>query len=207
MIHRDAVIDPGVHIGTRTRIWEQVRIREGAALGEDCVVGRGAYIDTGVLIGDRVKIQNNALIYHGVSIASSVFVGPAVVLTNDRTPRSVTGDGSIASAQDWTLTLTHLDEGSSIGAGAVVVAGSNVGRYAMVGAGSVVTRPVPDYALVVGNPARQIGWVCRCGNRLADREGRVLSGVTAGDGVCQSCRRTYKFADRRCVETIHEEMT
>ena len=198
VIHPDALIDDGVHIGARTTIWEQARVREGARIGDDCVVGRGAYIDAGVPIGDRVKIQNNALIYHGVSVASAVFIGPAAVLTNDRVPRSVTGDGQLAHALDWTLTETRLGEGCSIGAGVVVIAGSDIGDYAMVGAGSVVTRVVPAHALVAGNPARQLGWTCRCGQRLVGPDGEVLPGGATGQARCPACSRPYAIDGDRC---------
>ncbi len=201
MIHQDAMLDPDVRIGARTKVWEQARIREGASLGEDCVVGRGAFIDAGVPIGDRVKIQNNALVYHGVTVASSVFIGPGAILTNDRMPRSVSADGSLAGAEDWTLTSTRLGEGSSIGAGAIVVAGSDVGRWATVGAGAVVTRPVPDHALVVGNPARRLGWVCLCGQRLTKADGGPLHGTDEGAARCPACGRDYDIVGERCIET------
>lgn len=200
MIDRDAVVDPDVQIGPGTKVWEEVRIREGATIGSDCVIGRGVYIDAGVPIGDRVKIQNNALVYHGVSVASAVFIGPAAVLTNDRAPRSVASDGSLAGAEDWTLTETLLDEGCSVGAGAVVVAGNDIGRYAMVGAGSVVTHAVPPHALVAGNPARRLGWVCRCGQRLVSGDGRPLRGTAQGGAACPACERRYVVNQDTCLE-------
>ena len=153
-IHPSAEISDDVSIGSRTQVWDLVRIREGSIIGDECILGRGAYIDAGVTIGDRVKIQNDALVYHGVTVAAGVFIGPGAILTNDRYPRSVTADGQLARAEDWAVSEIHLAEGCSIGAGAVVVAGSDVGSYALVGAGAVVTRPVPSYALVVGNPGR-----------------------------------------------------
>lgn len=201
MIHQDSMIDPDVRIGARTKVWEQARIREGASIGTDCVVGRGAYIDVGVTIGDRVKVQNNALLYHGVSVASSVFVGPGAIVTNDRMPRSVTARGSLAGAGEWTLTTTRLEEGSSIGAGAIVVAGNHIGRWATVGAGAVVTHVVPDHALVAGNPARRLGWVCRCGQRLVDQDDQPHAASAAGEAVCPECRRTYVINGDDCQET------
>ena len=123
-----------------------------------------------MVIGDRVKIQNAALIYHGVTVDDGVFIGPNAILTNDRFPRSITAGGDLARGDDWVVSPIRLRTGASIGAGAVVVAGLDVGRFATVGAGAVVTRDVPDHALVVGNPARRLGWVCACGQRLLDRD-------------------------------------
>ena len=117
-------------------------------------------------IGDRVKIQNGALVYHGVTVEDGVFIGPGAILTNDRHPRAITSTGDLARAADWTVSPIVLRHGASIGAGAVVVAGCDVGPFAMVGAGAVVTHDVPAHALVAGNPARVIGWVCACGQRL-----------------------------------------
>lgn len=176
-------------VGVGTTIWQRAQVRHGAKLGEDCVVGRDAFVDEGVLIGDRVKIQNGALIYHGVTVGDGVFIGPGAILTNDRYPRAITPDGDLASSDDWTVTRTHIATGSSIGAGAVIVAGSDVGEFATVAAGAVVTRPVAPHALVAGNPARQIGWVCRCGHR-------VTSIATDIEGVgrelaCRNCQRIY----------------
>jgi acetyltransferase-like isoleucine patch superfamily enzyme len=144
------------------------------------------FIDEAVTLGDRVKVQNGALVYHGVTVEDGVFIGPGAILTNDRRPRSLNADGGLARAADWTVSPIRISVGASIGAGAVVVAGRDVGPYAMVGAGAVVTHDVPAHALVVGNPARQIGWVCICGERLVQ---------TAADGsgafACSACGRRY----------------
>jgi acetyltransferase-like isoleucine patch superfamily enzyme len=159
------------------------------------VIGRDAFIDEGVVLGDRVKVQNGALIYHGVTVESGVFIGPGAILTNDRFPRAITATGELARADDWTVSPIRLQTGCSIGAGAVVVAGTSVGRFATVGAGAVVTRDVPDHALVVGNPARRIGWVCACGQRLRDATGAPAAGdaqAAADDGLrCPGCHRHY----------------
>lgn len=184
MIHPTADVSADARVGDGTRVWDQARIREGAVVGADCIIGRGAYIDAGVHIGDRVKIQNNALVYHGVTVGSGVFIGPAAILTNDRFPRSITADGELATADDWVVSEIALGDGCSIGAGAVVVAGCDVGRFATVGAGAVVTRSVPEYALVVGNPARLLGWVCACGQRLVDGEGRPVGASHEGTARC-----------------------
>jgi len=132
-------------------------------IGRACVVGRGAYVGPGVRIGDHVKIQNYALVYHPAVLDDGVFVGPAVVLTNDLNPRSVDPAGRPKSATDWAPVAVHVKEGASLGARAVCVAPVTVGRWAMVGAGAVVVDDVPDFALVVGVPARRVGWVGRAG--------------------------------------------
>ncbi len=166
MIDRTAEVDASATVGAGTRVWGLAQVREGAQIGEDCIVGRGAYVGAGVRIGSRVKIQNLALVYEPATLADGVFIGPAVVLTNDHRPRAVTPDGELKSAADWTPVGVTVMDGASIGARAVCVAPVVVGRWAMVGAGSVVLNDVPDHALVVGNPARQIGWVSRTGARL-----------------------------------------
>jgi acetyltransferase-like isoleucine patch superfamily enzyme len=184
-IHPSADLEDGVSIGPRTSVWHRAQVRSGASIGADAIIGRDAFIDEGVVLGDRVKVQNGALVYHGVTVGNGVFIGPGAILTNDRNPRAVTATGDLARAQDWTVTPIHLAEGASIGAGAVVVAGCDVGTYAMVGAGAVVTHPVAGYAVVVGNPARRIGWVCACGARLDERG--------TGRFICPSCEREYVY--------------
>ena len=170
-VHPTADIEDDVEIGLGTAVWHRAQIRRGARLGADCIVGRDVYIDTGVVVGDRVKIQNGALLYHGVTVGTGVFIGPGAILTNDRYPRAVTTSGSLARPEDWTVTATRLADGCSIGAGAIVVAGCDIGAFATVGAGAVVTRSVPAHALVAGNPARVLGWMCACGMRLHTAEG------------------------------------
>jgi len=198
-IHPSADIEADVSVGADTAIWHRAHVRTGATIGSECVIGGGTYIDAGVTIGDRVKIQSGALVYHGVVVADGVFIGPGAILTNDRFPRAITGDGELASADDWQVSPIHLGHGSSIGAGAIVVAGCDVGEFALVGAGAVVTRTVPAYALVVGNPARRIGWVCACGQRLADALGHDAPAARdryAMDRelVCPACSRHYVYA-------------
>ncbi len=153
-------------VGDGTTVWELAQIREGAVLGEDCVVGRGAYVGPGVRIGARSKLQNHALVYEPAELGEGVFVGPAVVLTNDRTPRSVDTGGALKRAGDWEAVGVTVADGASLGARSVCVAPVRVGRWAMVAAGAVVTADVPDFALVVGVPARRVGWVGRAGARL-----------------------------------------
>ena len=177
-IHPTADLEADVTVGPRSSIWHRAQVRIGARIGADCVIGRDAFIDEGVTLGDRVKVQNLALVYHGVTVEDGVFIGPNAILTNDRYPRAITAEGALARADDWTVSPIVLRHGCSVGAGAVVVAGVDVGRFATVGAGSVVTRLVPDHALVAGSPARRIGWVCACGQRLVGRGRRPRSGRT-----------------------------
>ncbi|OII59870.1 N-acetyltransferase [Streptomyces sp. CC53] len=165
-----AQVHETAEIGAGSSVWELAQIREGARLGEACVVGRGAYVGTGVRIGDNVKLQNYALVYEPAELGDGVFVGPAVVLTNDHNPRSVDPEGNQKRGGDWEAVGVKVEEGASLGARSVCVAPVRVGRWSMVAAGAVVTRDVPDFALVAGVPARRIGWVGRSGVRLVERE-------------------------------------
>lgn len=161
-----ADVDARATIGPGTRVWHLAQVREGAELGAECIVGRAAYIGPGVRIGDRCKIQNQALVYEPAVLEDGVFIGPAVVFTNDYFPRAVNPDGTLKSADDWHAVGVTVRRGASVGAGAVCVAPVTIGRWALVAAGSVVTRDVADFALVVGTPARRIGWVGRSGEPL-----------------------------------------
>ena len=168
-----AEVDPRARIGARTRIWNLAHVREDATIGADCVVGRGAYVGPGVRIGDNCKLQNYALVYEPAVLEDGVFVGPAVVFTNDVFPRAVNPDGSLKSADDWEAVGVTVQTGASIGARAVCIAPVRIGRWALVAAGSVVRTDVPDYALVAGVPARRIGWVGEAGFPLvSDGDGR-----------------------------------
>lgn len=166
-----AEIDPTASVGEETKVWDLAQIREGAVVGRECTIGRGAYIGPGVRVGCRVKIQNNALVYEPARLADGVFIGPAAVLTNDLHPRAVNPDGTLKSSSDWTPVGVNMLEGASLGARAVCVAPLTIGRWAMVGAGATVLDDVPDFALVVGSPARRIGWVGRAGLRLLNGSG------------------------------------
>jgi UDP-2-acetamido-3-amino-2,3-dideoxy-glucuronate N-acetyltransferase len=164
-IHPGAEVSLEAEIGDGSLIWRNVQIREQAQLGRNCIVGQSAYIDFGVMIGNNVKIQNNASLYHGLELEDGVFVGPHVIFTNDRVPRGINPDGSLKSAADWMVGRTRVCYGAAIGAGSVIVTGIIIGRWAMVGSGAVVTKDVPDHALVVGSPARILGYVSAKGMR------------------------------------------
>lgn len=155
-------------IGDGSSIWHLAQIREDAILGENCVVGRGAYVGSGVSVGDNCKIQNYALVYEPARLGDGVFIGPAVVLTNDTYPRAVSPDGSAKRTEDWEAVGVTIEDGAAIGARSVCVAPVTIGAWALVAAGSVVTTDVPAYALVAGVPARRIGWVGRAGKRLVN---------------------------------------
>jgi UDP-2-acetamido-3-amino-2,3-dideoxy-glucuronate N-acetyltransferase len=197
-VHASAELEAGVSVGPRSSVWNRAVLRSGASLGADCIIGRDAFIDSGVRIGDRVKVQNGALVYNGVTVGNGVFIGPGAILTNDRYPRAVTATGDLARADDWTVSPIELRDGCSIGAGAVVVAGVTVGCFATVGAGSIVTHDVPDYALVAGNPARRLGWVCACGARLVDSTGSNATPTPSPDSslACQRCGRVFAYSSQ-----------
>lgn len=160
-VHESSFVDSGATLGEGTKVWHFCHIQQGAAIGKNCVLGQNVNVGPGVAIGSGVKIQNNVSVYQGVTLEDEVFCGPSVVFTNDLCPRSPYPKG----AQAYQNTLVR--QGASIGANATVLCGITIGCWAMVGAGAVVSGNVPDYALMVGVPARQRGWVCRCGRALS----------------------------------------
>jgi acetyltransferase-like isoleucine patch superfamily enzyme len=174
-------------IGDGSSIWHLAQVREQARIGRDCVVGRGAYIGTGVIMGDGCKVQNYALVYEPAVLEDGVFVGPSVVFTNDHFPRAINPDGSPKSAHDWEPVGVTVRHGASIGARAVCIAPVTIGRWATVAAGAVVTKDVPDYALVAGVPARRIGWVGEAGAPLLPGEN--------GEYTCPVTRAVYDEVD------------
>ncbi|QNN52184.1 acyltransferase [Nocardioides mesophilus] len=160
-VHPRALCE-STEVGARTRVWAFAHVMEGAVVGEDCNVCDHAFIESGARVGDRVTVKNGVLVWDGVRVEDDVFLGPAVVFTNDLRPRAHLKRSGDA------LTPTLVRRGATLGANVTVVCGVTIGRHAFVAAGSVVTRDVPDFAFVAGNPARQRGWVCRCGERLVD---------------------------------------
>ncbi len=185
-VHPSADVSPQATIGEGSRIWQHCQVREGARIGRGCILSKGVYVDAGVRIGDNVKIQNGVSVYHGVTLEDGVFCGPHCVFTNDRQPRAINPDGSLKSADDWTVGETLARLGASIGAHATVVCGVTLGRWSMVGAGAVVTHDVPDYGLVYGNPARLHGFVCPCGEKFSQATGEAAS-AGAVSLICPNC--------------------
>jgi len=186
--HPSADVSPKAVVGEGTRIWQQCQVREGSVIGGNCILGKGVYVDSGVRIGSNVKIQNGVSLYRGVTLEDGVFCGPHCVFTNDLRPRAINPDGTLKTTEDWHVSETLVRYGAAIGAHATVVCGITIGRWAMVGAGSVVTRDVPDYGLAYGNPARLRGFVCPCGEKLAQEIERPGDAAPALNMICPRCR-------------------
>jgi len=174
--HETALIDEGAAIGAGTKIWHFSHVMPGSQIGEKCNLGQNVVVSPGVVLGRNVKVQNNVSIYTGVMCEDDVFLGPSCVFTNVINPRS-----AIIRKEEYKQTL--VKKGASIGANATIVCGNNIGEYAMIGAGAVITKEVPAYALVVGNPAKQIGWVSKHGHRLHFDE--------AGQAACPESAEKY----------------
>ena len=165
-IHKSADVSKKAKIGSNTELWNEVKVRENAEIGKNCVIHKDVYIDSDVKIGDNVKIQTKASLFKGVEIENGVFIGPHVCFTNDKNPRAVNPNGSIKKGGDWEVSTTLVKEGASIGANSTILPNVTIGKWSLVGAGSVVTKNVPDFGLVVGNPARLIGRVDKKGKRV-----------------------------------------
>lgn len=184
-IHPTADVSVAARIGPQTVIWNHCQVREAARIGAGCILGKDVYVDFGVEIGDHVKVQNGALIYHGTTIEDNAFIGPGVIFTNDKRPRSVNSDGTLKRDTDWLVGSIRVCRGASIGAGAIVLPDVTIGAHAMVGAGAVVTKDVAEHALVLGNPARHRGYVCACGTQLRTRDDATYD--------CPGCGQRYRF--------------
>lgn len=180
-IHPTAEVSPAAVIGPGASIWHHAQVRERASIGAGSIIGKGVYVGAGVTIGANCKVQNYSCVYEGNTLEDGVFVGPEVVFTNDRYPRAINPDGTLKGASDWDLAGSIVRYGAAIGARSVILPGLTIGRWALVAAGSVVTRDVPDHALVAGNPARQVGWACVCARPL-------------DPGLrCPACHRAYRL--------------
>ena len=194
-VHPTSDVSSEAEIGSGTKIWQHCQVRENAKIGSNCILSKGVYIDAGVKIGNNVKIQNGISVYHGVTLEDGVFCGPHCVFTNDKRPRSINPDGSLKSGDDWIVSETLVKMGASIGAHATIICGNVLGQWSMVGAGAVVTKDIPDYGLVIGNPAKLIGFVCPCGEKLelteesADqqKEHKHMDDVSM---ICPNCQDT-----------------
>jgi acetyltransferase-like isoleucine patch superfamily enzyme len=180
-VHPTADVAGNAVIGSGSKIWNYAQIRENAQIGDNVIVGRGAYVGSGVVVGDNCKIQNYAHVYEPAILGRGVFIGPAVVLTNDHFPRAINPDGSPKSADDWHAVGVSIGEGASIGASSTCVAPVTIGRWALVGAGSVVIKDVPDFSLVVGSPARRVGWVGKAGHPLKEESAGIWVCPVTGD--------------------------
>jgi UDP-2-acetamido-3-amino-2,3-dideoxy-glucuronate N-acetyltransferase len=169
-ISTSASVSPRALVSSNVSIWDFSQIRENVKIGENSIIGSYVYIDANVKIGRNCKIQNGALLYDPAMLHDGVFIGPGAILTNDRNPRSVSPSLNLKSSGDWEKTGVEVFEGASVGSGVICIAPIKIGKWAFIGAGAIVTRNVPDYALMVGNPARQIGWVGKSGVKLETKD-------------------------------------
>jgi UDP-2-acetamido-3-amino-2,3-dideoxy-glucuronate N-acetyltransferase len=188
-VHESSYVDEPCEIGEGTKIWHFCHIMKGSRIGRDCNIGQNVVISPAVVLGDNVKIQNNVSVYTGVELEDDVFCGPSMVFTNVVNPRS-----HVSRKDEYRRTLVR--RGASIGANATIVCGHTIGRYAFIGAGAVVTKDVPDFALVLGNPARISGWICMCGVKL-----EIESCLSQGTRVqCKACGKNYVAGDGHLAE-------
>jgi UDP-2-acetamido-3-amino-2,3-dideoxy-glucuronate N-acetyltransferase len=186
-VHESSYVDEGARIGAGTKIWHFCHVMSNAIIGERCNIGQNVVISPGVVIGNNVKIQNNVSVYTGVTLEDDVFCGPSMVFTNVINPRS-----HVSRRDEYKP--TRVGRGATLGANSTIVCGHSIGRFAFVGAGAVVTKDVPEYALVIGNPARLAGWMCECGMKLT-------SGRDARDRVqCSSCGLGYRLSSNLIVK-------
>ena len=179
-VHPSAVVDEGAKIGERTSVWHFTHIMSGAIIGEGCTLGQNVFVASGVVLGNNVKVQNNVSIYEGVICEDDVFLGPSVVFTNVFNPRS-----AVSRKNEYKKTI--IKKGATIGANATLICGNNVGEFAFIGAGAVVTKDVPAYALIMGNPGKQTGWMSEFGQKLAFNE--------QGLAICPESKEKYRLAN------------
>ena len=187
-VHESAYVDQPCTIGNKTQVWHFSHIMQDVVIGENCKIGQNVFVASGVKIGQNVKIRNNVSVYAGVILEDDVFCGPSCVFTNIKTPRSAFP----RNTQDDYL-VTTVKQGATIGANATIVCGLTIGRYAFIGAGATVTKDIPDYALVYGNAAKRVGWMCECGAKLED---------FAETTICQACDRQYQYCGKDHIQRI-----
>jgi len=181
-VHESSYVDENVEIGAGTKIWHFSHVQSGAKIGKNCSLGQNVNIGNNVTIGNNVKIQNNVSVYEGVELHDYVFCGPSMVFTNIINPRS-----EFPQRGPEYYKKTIINKGASLGANSTIVCGNTIGKYAFIGAGAVVTKDVPDYALVAGNPAKIIGWMCTCGMKLDF----TIDTITQEDSICKKCGGEY----------------
>lgn len=190
--HKTVEIQEGAKIGKDTKIWQNCQILKGAQIGENCVIGHNCFVSSKAKIGNGVKLESNIDVWDLITLEDYVFVGPSAVFTNDLNPRAKYPKSKFPEYGKWLPTLVR--EGASIGANATIICGNAIGKWALIGAGAVVTKNVPDYAIMAGLPAEIIGWACECGNKLDFQEGRA---------ICKVCKRKYAKKDKK-TQKIHE---
>lgn len=184
-VHPSAVVDPGAEIGNGTKVWHFSHVMGGARIGENCILSQNVFVAPGAVIGNGVKVQNNVSVYAAVTLEDHVFCGPSAVFTNVFNPRS-----EIERKNEYKPTL--VKKGATLGANCTIVCGTTIGQYAFIGAGAVVTKDVPDHALAVGVPARVMGWMCRCGEKLSPGKNRTTG--------CKKCGKTYRCLKNKIQE-------
>jgi len=188
VIHKTAEVSVDAKIGKGTKIWQNSQVLAGAQIGNECTIGHNCFIGGGARLGNGVKIESNTDVWDLITLENHVFVGPSAVFTNDPNPRAKYPKKNFSRYGKWLPTL--IKEGATIGANATIVCGIEIGKWAFIGAGAVVTKDVPDYALVIGIPAKQIGWMCECGNKIFFKNGKA---------VCKICSRKYTKNKNRVI--------